>query len=78
MKKIIDFLSSPVFQIVVGFIFYYFLCVCVWNYDSFDRSSAGYGALLTVSFYAFASGFFDLIERLISKKKSDQDLDGQK
>lgn len=43
MKKLIEFLSAPIINLVVGLLLYLWLGCCIWTYDSFDRKSAFYG-----------------------------------
>lgn len=75
MKKIIEFLSAPVVNLVVGLLFYLWLGCCIWRYDSFDRISAFYGGLFVIAIDIFGYGINALIDQVRSKKSSGQDLD---
>lgn len=70
MKKIIEFLSAPVVNLIVGFVLYLWLGCCLWLYDSFDRKSAFYGGLFVIAIDIFSYGFNALVDKYKSKKDS--------
>ena len=75
LKKLIEFLSAPVVNLVVGFILILLLSFCESKYDAFDRVSALIGAFITIAIDIFGSGFSALLDLRRSKNSSGQDLD---
>ena len=74
MKKLIEFLSAPVINLILGLILYLWLGCCFWQYDGFDRKSAFYGGLFVIAIDIFGYGFNALCD-FRKSKKSRQDLD---
>lgn len=76
MKKIIEFLSAPVVNLVVGLILCLWIGCCIWYLgDSFCAPSAFYGGLTVIAIDIFSYGFNALADQRRSKKSSGQDLD---
>ena len=75
MKKIIDFLSAPVVNLIIGLILYFWIGCSMWQYDSFDRFSAFYGGLFVIAIDIFGYGFNALVDQFRSKRTTRQDPD---
>ena len=75
MKKIIDFLSAPVVNLIIGLLLYFWIGCSMWQYDSFDRFSAFYGGLFVIAIDIFGYGFNALVDQFRSKKNILQNPD---
>lgn len=64
MKKIIDFLSSPVFHVIFGFVFLLWLGgMILYLGIDFCPISAYLGALLSIAYYFFIYGLLSILGR---------------
>lgn len=74
MKKIIEFLSAPVINLIVGLVLYFWVGCCMWQYDGFDRKSAFYAGFFVIAIDIFYYGLNSLCD---SRKSNNnrQDLD---
>lgn len=68
MKKLIEFLSAPAVNLIIGLLLYLWLGCCIWSYDSFDSFSAFYGGLFVVAIDVFGIGLNALVDMYKSKK----------
>lgn len=67
MKKIIEFLSAPVINLILGLILFIWVGCCIWQYDVFDRKSAFYGGLSVIAIDLLFYGYNALLDSRKSK-----------
>lgn len=72
MKKVIEFLSAPIVNAIIGLLLYIWIGCCIWQYVSFDRYSAFYGGLTVIAIDIFGYGFNALVDQFKAKSKKEK------